>query len=99
MIKDHPNLELVQEPTLSICCLRYINDDVDDLNKLNTRIHRRLVHNSQNIPGTGMIDGKLVIRPCFIGTWASREQAQNLIDELLAIGRQLTTSEKVSNNS
>jgi aromatic-L-amino-acid decarboxylase len=99
IIKDHPNLELVQEPTLSICCFRYINDDVDDLNELNTRIHRQLVHNSQNIPSTGMINGKLVIRPCFIGARASWQQAQNLIDEVLAIGRQLAISEKISNYS
>jgi Glutamate decarboxylase and related PLP-dependent proteins len=31
---EHPNLELVLEPTLSICCFRYVHEKAGDLNAL-----------------------------------------------------------------
>jgi len=92
-VRNTPNLELLQEPTLSICCFRYVDDQVQDLNVLNKRIHRRLVHNNNNIPSTVMIDGKLAIRPCFIGARTTGERVDELVDEVLAIGTELTAAD------
>ncbi|MDH5378936.1 MAG: pyridoxal-dependent decarboxylase, partial [Gammaproteobacteria bacterium] len=85
----HPNLELVQEPTLSICCFRYVDERCTDLNQLNRDIHRRLVHNGTNIPSTAMVAGKLAIRPCFIGARTTWQHAQALVDEVLKVGKEL----------
>ncbi|MGB0495626.1 MAG: pyridoxal phosphate-dependent decarboxylase family protein [Kangiellaceae bacterium] len=90
--KSHSNLELMLEPTLSICCFRYVTDELTDLNQLNRQIHRQLVRNGTNIPSTTMIDGKLVIRPCFIGARTGWAQATDLINEVLKIGRQMSNS-------
>ncbi len=87
----HPNLEVVQDPTLSICCFRYVTDQWKDLNELNRRIHRQLVHNGQNIPSTTMVSGKCVIRPCFIGARTKQAQADALVSEVIEIGNQLLT--------
>lgn len=84
-VRAHPDLELVVEPTLSICCFRYAGKDINDLNDFNRRIHRQLVRNGNNIPSTTVINGKLVIRPCFIGARASWEQADELLDEFLSL--------------
>ena len=84
--RAHPNLELVVEPTLSICCFRYIHPAITDLNTHNTRIHRELIHGSRVMPSTTNIDGKLVIRPCFVGARTLFEQADELVDEVLRIG-------------
>lgn len=85
----HPNLEVVQEPTLSICCFRYVSAEWEDLNELNTRIHRQLVHNNRNIPSTAVINGTLAIRPCFIGARTTWQHANDLVDEVIATGKQL----------
>jgi aromatic-L-amino-acid decarboxylase len=88
--REHPNLELALEPTLSICCFRFVSDAWDDLDELNRRIHRQLVNNGINIPSTTVVNGALVIRPCFIGARASWEQATELVDEVLETGHQLS---------
>src|SRR5690606_23271955 len=62
--REHPNLELLLEPTLSICCFRYVAPGVADLDALNRRLHRRLVRENVNIPSTTRVNGKLAIRPC-----------------------------------
>lgn len=88
----HPSLEVIQEPTLSICCFRYISKGVADLNDLNKRIHRRLVQKGQSIPSTTMINGKLVIRPCFVGARTNTLHAKELVDAVLEAGHYLSTT-------
>jgi len=91
--ESHPNLEVVQAPTLSICCFRYVTDAAEDLNELNRRIHRQLVRNGKNIPSTAMIGDKLAIRPCFIGARTNRANADALVDEVIEVGRQLSADQ------
>jgi len=88
----HPHLEVVQEPTLSICCFRYVSHHVDNLNDLNRQIHRQLVQNADNIPSTTMINGTLVIRPCFVGARTNEQHVRDLIDEVIKTGNQLCQS-------
>ena len=85
----HPQLEVLQEPTLSICCFRYVSDRWQDQDKLNRMIHRQLVHNGQNIPSTAIVNGQLAIRPCFIGARTGWHLADDLVDEVISIGQQL----------
>lgn len=87
--QHHPRLELVQAPTLSICCFRYINDAATDLNDLNRRVHRALVRHGENIPSTALINGKLAIRPCFIGARTIMQHAHSLVEEVIATGDRL----------
>lgn len=89
--KRDPRLELVLEPALSVCCFRYYDPDITDLDDLNRRIHRQLVHRGVNIPSTTTVNGKLVIRPCFIGARTQWPQADALVDEVLDIGQLLAT--------
>lgn len=86
---EHPHLEMVQEPTLSICCFRYVTNDYPDLDELNRRIHRQMIYNNHNMPSTAIVNGHLVIRPCFIGARTSWQQANDLVDEVITIGQQL----------
>lgn len=85
------NLELLREPTLSICCFRYVDEGIEDLDALNRAIHRRLIHNSRNMPSTTQINGKLAIRPCFVGARAGPAQVGALLEEVRAIGAQLVS--------
>ena len=87
--RTHPQLELLQEPTLSICCFRYVCPGVADLDRLNQRLHRRLVRENRNMPSTTRVDGRLALRPCFVGARAHLEHAQSLIDDVLRIGAEV----------
>lgn len=82
----HPRLELIQPPTLSICCFRYVAATWGDQNDLNQRIHRELVRRGRNMPSTAVIDGVFAIRPCFIGARTTMRHADALVDEVIEIG-------------
>ena len=85
----HPKLELLLEPTLSICCFRYVSAVVGDLDALNQRLHRRLTRENRNMPSTTRVNGKLALRPCFIGARSIFEHAEALVADVLRIGAEL----------
>ena len=85
----HPDLEVVQEPTLSICCFRYVSDKVPNLNDLNKQIHLQLVQDGCSIPSTTILNGILVIRPCFVGARTTEQHARELVDSVVDAGNML----------
>lgn len=87
--REHPNLELLLEPTLSICCFRYVAPGVADLDAFNRQLHRRLIRENQNMPSTTLVNGKLALRPCFVGARTSHEHAHALLNDVLRIGQEL----------
>ena len=87
--KTHPNLELLLDPTLSICCFRYVAAGIDDLDRLNQRLHRRLVRGNVYMPSTTRVNGQLALRPCFIGALADESQVDGLLQAVLEIGARL----------
>ena len=87
--RAHPKLELLGEPTLSVCCFRYVHPAVRDLDRLNRRLHRRLVRENVYLPSTTVVDGRLAIRPCFIGAQSEPAQVEGLVDAVLRIGAEL----------
>lgn len=84
--RQHENLELLLEPTLSICCFRYVADGFDDLDALNQKIFRQLVRENEVLPSTTRVDGKLAIRPCWIGARSHMEHAEALVQAVLRLG-------------
>ena len=84
--RQHAQLELLLEPTLSVVCFRYVSDRVDDLDKLNQRLHRQLVRENEFMPSTTRIAGKLALRPCFIGARSDEAQVEGLLKAVLRIG-------------
>jgi aromatic-L-amino-acid decarboxylase len=89
MARSHPRLELLLEPTLSICCFRYVAPGVADLDALNRQLHRRLMRENRNMPSTTVVGGQLALRPCFIGARAGMAQARELVDDVLRLGAAL----------
>jgi len=87
--RQHPNLELLQDPVLSICCFRYVDDSVTDLDRLNQRLHRRLVRANNFMPSTTMVNGQLAIRPCYVGARHQQPQDEELLQAVLRIGAEL----------
>jgi aromatic-L-amino-acid decarboxylase len=93
LVSAHTRMELVQQPQLSICCFRYVTQAGSNLNDLNRRIHRALVQRGINIPSATVIDGKFVIRPCFIGARTQWQQVGDLFAEVIHIGDQLSSTD------
>jgi len=86
LARKNRNLELLIEPSLSICCFRYTHPNIDDLNFFNRAIHRQLLRNNKNLPSTTMIGEDLALRPCFVGARTDWIQAVDLATEVVAIG-------------
>lgn len=89
-VLEDPHLELLREPVLSICCFRYVDAGVADLDGLNRAIHRELIHGSRNMPSTTLINGRLAIRPCFVGARAGWAQVDELLADVRRIGRRIS---------
>lgn len=89
LARQHNELELLIEPTLSVCCFRYISPKVTDLNLLNQKLHRELIRENQYMPSTTRVDGQLALRPCFIGARSDLHQVDGLLQAVLRIGHAL----------
>lgn len=89
LAKQHENLELLLEPTLSICCFRFVDKNITDLNQFNQKLHRRLVRENQFMPSTTRVNDQLAIRPCYVGARHEPSQVMGLINSVLRIGKSL----------
>jgi aromatic-L-amino-acid decarboxylase len=92
LVQAHDDLELLSEPVLSICCFRYHPPAIRDtatLERLNEAIAKEVRARARAVPSTTRVNGKLAIRPCFIGPRTELEDADALVEEVLAVGREL----------
>jgi aromatic-L-amino-acid/L-tryptophan decarboxylase len=88
-------LELLADPVLSICCFRYRPAGWTDearLDELNEAVLARLRARGRAIPSSTRVDGRLALRPCFINPRSTLDDADALVDEVLAVGRELAAS-------
>ena len=93
--EEHPNLEVLLEPTLSICCFRYVSPSIADLDHFNQRLHRRLVRENEYMPSTTRIKGQLALRPCYIGARADQSQVDGLLEAVLRIGGEMESETRI----
>ena len=81
-------LELLLQPTLSICCFRYRRDGLDEsaLEAVNTEIVQTLRAETNLVPSTTRIEGKLAIRPCIVNPATTLAEVDALADRVVEIG-------------
>lgn len=98
-VADHartePDLELLAEPELSICCFRFRPEGWADeaaIDALNDDIVHAVRARGRAIPSTTRVRGKTAIRPCFINPRGGLADADALVAEVLSVGRSLATS-------
>jgi aromatic-L-amino-acid decarboxylase len=84
--RSHDNLELLLEPSLSVCCFRYVTPRVSDLDRLNRRLFRQLIRENEFLPSTTQVNGQLALRPCFLGARCESDQVDGLLQSVLRIG-------------
>jgi aromatic-L-amino-acid decarboxylase len=82
-------LEVLAEPTLSICCVRYRCDEAVDLDELNATLYRRLVQETSYLPSSTVVDGRFGLRPCFINGRTTLEHVDGFCDMVIRLGDEL----------
>jgi aromatic-L-amino-acid decarboxylase len=86
----HPKLQVLSEPTLSICCFRYVPSNITaDIDLFNQKLHRLLVRENEYMPSTTRVRGKLALRPCYVGARADISQVDAFLSSVLRIGEKL----------
>jgi aromatic-L-amino-acid decarboxylase len=93
LARDHPRLEALTEPELSVACLRYRPPGPisgAELDALNEELLRRLWRTTGYLPSSTVVDGRFAIRPCFIGVRHTEADVVGLADRLLELGDALT---------
>lgn len=87
--RREPSLELVTEPTLSICCFRHASPDGVDPDGLNQQLLRRLLRETDFMPSSTLVGGRFSIRPCFINVRTTAEHVDAFMDAVIGIGADL----------
>jgi aromatic-L-amino-acid decarboxylase len=96
--REEPELELLAEPELSICCFRYRPlawegaDAAERLDQLNAAILIELRREGRSLPSSTRVNGAYAIRACFINPRNDREHVDLLIDDVLRAGRRLSSA-------
>lgn len=95
-VQESQVLELLSPVTLSICCFRYVPQELrgcDDaqqmINELNREIVRRLHSAHHHIPSTTELNGVFAIRPCYINPRTTLADVESLAQEIEQLGAQV----------
>ncbi len=86
---EHPRLELLLDPVLSICVFRYLPaDDVSEVavDAVNREILRRLARETRFVVSSTIVHGQFALRPCFINPRTSLADVDAFVDTVLALG-------------
>jgi aromatic-L-amino-acid/L-tryptophan decarboxylase len=92
LAREHPRLESLIEPELSIACFRYVGDasGACGLDELNTRILSRLRRETPWMPSATVVRGAFALRPCFINPRTRPEHVEELVRTVVFLGDELT---------
>lgn len=88
--RREPALELLTEPTLSICCFRHVAPPDEDPNGFNQQLLRRLLRETDFMPSSTLVDGRFAIRPCFINLRTTLDHVDAFVDAVLRIGAEMS---------
>jgi aromatic-L-amino-acid decarboxylase len=92
---EHPRLELLLDPVLSICVFRYQPaDDVNEvaIDAVNREILRRLARETRFVVSSTIVHGQFALRPCFINPRTSIADVDAFVDTVIALGDGLDTA-------
>ena len=93
--RSSAELELLAEPVLSICCFRFRPPGWEDearLDALNEAVLHGIRARGRVVTSSTRVNGRFAIRPCFINPRTTLADAEALVDEVLAVGRELAAS-------
>jgi len=86
---EHPRLEVLAEPVLSICGFRYVPSNAERIDEVNQQILRRLARETQVVVSSTIVNGSFVLRPCFINARTELKHVDEFIDYVITFGDEL----------
>ena len=96
LVIEHPELEPMTEPSLSVTCFRFVPErlrdvpDTDDyLNALNERIMFELQLGGRVFPSNAVIDGRFALRSCIVNFRTEADTMDELVAETVRLGHRL----------
>ncbi|MEE9179064.1 MAG: pyridoxal-dependent decarboxylase [Acidimicrobiia bacterium] len=90
--RQHPDLEPLIEPELSIACFRYTDAGISDLDLVNRELVSEIRRRSPFTVSSTVVDGKFAIRPCFINSRTTLAHVDAFVDQVTELGSTLTES-------
>lgn len=89
LVRDHPRLEALHDPHLSIFCFRYRPSEGTDGDALTEAIRERLVAEGDTYLSATRLGGRQVLRVCIVGHRTRAEHVELLVERVVAIGDEL----------
>lgn len=86
--REHPRLELLLDPVLSICVFRYVPEHAAsdaDIDAANRDILRRLVRETRFVVSSTIVKGAFALRPCFINPRTVLADVDDFVDAVLSL--------------
>ena len=87
-----PRLEVLAEPVLSICGFRYRTETDRDWDAVNRQILRRLARETPIVVSSTVVDGRFVLRPCFINARTTTADVDRFVDTVIRFGGEIVAS-------
>jgi glutamate/tyrosine decarboxylase-like PLP-dependent enzyme len=93
IIARRPELEMLAPVPLSAVCFRYVlqPDSSFQSDVLNQKILQRIVRRGKVFLSNANIQGKFALRACFVNHRTTPEDVEQIVAEVLAVGRELMT--------
>jgi glutamate/tyrosine decarboxylase-like PLP-dependent enzyme len=93
LVEEHPELELMTPPSLSICCFRYapepLRGDERALDALNERLMTAVQRDGRVYCSNAVLDGRFCLRACIVNFRTEAERLELLVDVVVEQGRRL----------
>jgi aromatic-L-amino-acid decarboxylase len=86
---QHPRLEVLAEPVLSICGFRYLPKNAARTDDVNQQILRRLARETQVVVSSTIVNGSFVLRPSCINARTEMKHVDEFIDYVISFGDEL----------
>lgn len=88
-VREHPRLQLLCDPDLSVVCYRYVPPDDGESDKVNSLLLEALRRETTTVPTGTVVGGRSALRPCFINPRTSRQDVDLLVANTVALGDRL----------
>ncbi len=97
LVDQAPDMELICEPDLSICCFRYnppeLQSDATGVDRINARIRDRLQEEGDFFLSATTIQGRAVLRVCIVSHTTRARHIEQLMQTVRRFGRSLRMSQ------
>ena len=83
---EHPNLEPLTDPELSIATFRYVDDRIEDLDAFNHQLLLRVRRSSRYTVSSTVVNGSYAFRPCFINARTTCDHVTEFMNHVTVAG-------------